>query len=160
MGKKKGKAEPEPEVPTGPPPPPPDLRNYVTLQLKLMNWKFTDCSIVVPSEETHLFTIKKRLEAMHGRMKGLVICKDSYAERNELEARRELLAQAMDVLNDREKDILTQRRLAEQPVTLEELSGTYDVSRERIRQIEVRAFEKLQKRMRELAQDQGMLAGA
>ena len=83
-----------------------------------------------------------------------------YAERNELEARRELLAQAMDVLNDREKDILTQRRLAEQPVTLEELSGTYDVSRERIRQIEVRAFEKLQKRMRELAQDQGMLAGA
>jgi hypothetical protein len=84
MGKKKGKAEPEPEVPTGPPPPPPDLRNYVTLQLKLMNWKFTDCSIVVPSEETHLFTIKKRLEAMHGRMKGLVICKDSYAERNEL----------------------------------------------------------------------------
>jgi RNA polymerase sigma-32 factor len=83
-----------------------------------------------------------------------------YAERNELEARRELLAQAMDVLNDREKDILTQRRLSEQAVTLEDLSGQYDVSRERIRQIEVRAFEKLQKRMRELARDQGMLTSA
>nr|WP_274705683.1 RNA polymerase sigma factor RpoH [Salipiger pentaromativorans] len=83
-----------------------------------------------------------------------------YAERNELEARRSLLAQAMDVLNDREKDILTQRRLTEQAVTLEELSGVYDVSRERIRQIEVRAFEKLQKRMRELAEEQGMMAEA
>jgi len=83
-----------------------------------------------------------------------------YAERNELEARRELLTEAMDVLNERERDILTQRRLAEQPVTLEELSGVYDVSRERIRQIEVRAFEKLQKRMRDLAQEQGMLSGA
>ena len=74
-----------------------------------------------------------------------------YAERNELEARRELLTEAMDVLNDRERDILTQRRLAEQPVTLEELSGVYDVSRERIRQIEVRAFEKLQKAMKTIA---------
>ncbi|EPX75924.1 RNA polymerase sigma factor RpoH [Salipiger mucosus] len=83
-----------------------------------------------------------------------------YAERNELEARRELLAQAMDVLNDREKDILTQRRLAEKPVTLEDLSSVYDVSRERIRQIEVRAFEKLQTRMRELAQEQGMTVPA
>lgn len=68
-----------------------------------------------------------------------------YEARDELEARRELLATAMDALNDREKDILTQRRLSEKAVTLEELSGQYDVSRERIRQIEVRAFEKLQK---------------
>ncbi|MEL6169318.1 MAG: RNA polymerase sigma factor RpoH [Pseudomonadota bacterium] len=83
-----------------------------------------------------------------------------YAERDELEARRELLAAAMDVLNEREKDILTQRRLVDQAVTLEELSGQYDVSRERIRQIEVRAFEKLQKRMTELAKDKGMLATA
>ncbi|EIE50441.1 RNA polymerase subunit sigma-70 [Salipiger aestuarii] len=83
-----------------------------------------------------------------------------YAERDELDARRALLAQAMDVLNDREKDILTQRRLSEKPVTLEDLSSVYDVSRERIRQIEVRAFEKLQKRMRELAQEQGMMATA
>ncbi|GHE00064.1 RNA polymerase sigma 70 [Defluviimonas sp. 20V17] len=82
----------------------------------------------------------------------------AYAERDELEARRELLAKAMDVLNDREKDILMQRRLKDQPVTLEDLSSQYDVSRERIRQIEVRAFEKLQKRMRELAAGKGMLA--
>ncbi len=74
-----------------------------------------------------------------------------YEERDELETRREMLAEALDVLNDREKDILTQRRLSDQTVTLEDLSSQYDVSRERIRQIEVRAFEKLQKRMRDLA---------
>jgi len=83
-----------------------------------------------------------------------------YEERDELEMRRELLAKAMDVLNDREKDILMQRRLQDQPVTLEELSGQYDVSRERIRQIEVRAFEKLQKRMKDLARDKGVLTPA
>lgn len=83
-----------------------------------------------------------------------------YEARDELEARREMLSAAMEVLNDREKDILTQRRLSDQVVTLEELSGQYDVSRERIRQIEVRAFEKLQKRMRALAQDKGMLSEA
>ena len=83
-----------------------------------------------------------------------------YAERDELEARRALLEQAMDVLNERERDILMQRRLEENPVTLEELSGQYDVSRERIRQIEVRAFEKLQKRMRELARERGLLTPA
>jgi len=81
-----------------------------------------------------------------------------YEAKDELDARRELLVEAMDVLNDREKDILTQRRLTEKAVTLEDLSGQYDVSRERIRQIEVRAFEKLQKRMRELAASRGMLA--
>ena len=79
-----------------------------------------------------------------------------FAEREELEARREMLAEAMDVLNDREKDVLVQRRLSDAPVTLEDLSGVYDVSRERIRQIEVRAFEKLQKRMTELAREKGM----
>ena len=83
---------------------------------------------------------------------------EAYAESNEMAVRRELLLEAMDALNDREKDILTQRRLAEPPVTLEELSATYDVSRERIRQIEVRAFEKLQKRMKELAHEKGLLA--
>lgn len=81
-----------------------------------------------------------------------------YEARDELEARRELLAEAMDVLNEREKDILTQRRLSDKTITLEDLSAQYDVSRERIRQIEVRAFEKLQKRMRSLAQEKGMLA--
>jgi len=83
-----------------------------------------------------------------------------YEARNELEARRELLAEAMDVLNDREKDILTQRRLSDKTITLEDLSSQYDVSRERIRQIEVRAFEKLQKRMRVLADEKGMMASA
>ena len=66
----------------------------------------------------------------------------------------------MDVLNDREKDVLVQRRLAEDPKTLEELSESYGVSRERIRQIEVRAFEKLQAKMRELARGKGMVVPA
>ena len=80
-----------------------------------------------------------------------------YAERDEYESRIGLMAEAMDVLNDREKDILTQRRLNEETVTLEDLSSKYDVSRERIRQIEVRAFEKLSKRVRELAREKGMV---
>jgi len=83
-----------------------------------------------------------------------------YEARDELEARRELLTEAMDVLHARERDILTQRRLSEKAITLEDLSNQYDVSRERIRQIEVRAFEKLQKRMRSLAQEKGMLTKA
>ncbi|MCF2870039.1 RNA polymerase sigma factor RpoH [Octadecabacter sp. G9-8] len=83
-----------------------------------------------------------------------------YEAKDELESRRELLAEAMSVLNDREKDILMQRRLAEKTVTLEDLSGQYSVSRERIRQIEVRAFEKLQKKMQTLAKEKGMLATA
>ncbi|MCA3438003.1 MAG: RNA polymerase sigma factor RpoH [Rhodobacter sp.] len=83
-----------------------------------------------------------------------------YEARDELDARRELLMTAMEALNDREKDILVQRRLSDQPVTLEELSESYGVSRERIRQIEVRAFEKLQSRMRELARGKGMLIPA
>jgi RNA polymerase sigma-32 factor len=80
----------------------------------------------------------------------------AYAEKDELDARRDLLTQAMAVLNDRERDVLAQRRLSETPVTLEDLSESYGVSRERIRQIEVRAFEKLQSRMRELARGKGM----
>ena len=83
-----------------------------------------------------------------------------YEAKDELETRREMLVEAMEVLNDREKDILMQRRLKEQPVTLEGLSGQYGVSRERIRQIEVRAFEKLQKRMQELAAKKGILEPA
>jgi RNA polymerase sigma-32 factor len=80
-----------------------------------------------------------------------------YEAKDELESRRALLLEAISVLNEREQDILTQRRLSEKPVTLEELSGQYDVSRERIRQIEVRAFEKLQDKMRSLAKEKGML---
>ncbi|MDG1458688.1 MAG: RNA polymerase sigma factor RpoH [Pseudoprimorskyibacter sp.] len=83
-----------------------------------------------------------------------------YEAQDELDMRRTLLEQGMEVLNDRERDILTQRRLSETQVTLEDLSATYSVSRERIRQIEVRAFEKLQKKMRDLAREQGMFARA
>ena len=83
-----------------------------------------------------------------------------YEERNEMELRRELLFAAMSALNDRERDILTKRRLSEPVSTLEDLSSEYSVSRERIRQIEVRAFEKLQLRMRELAVERGMLNAA
>ena len=83
-----------------------------------------------------------------------------YEARDELEARRSLLTEALDALNDREQDILTKRRLIERPQTLEDLSTQYSVSRERIRQIEVRAFEKLQLKMRGLAGDRGMLASA
>ena len=80
-----------------------------------------------------------------------------YAERNELESRRGLLMESMESLNERERHILTERRLKDDPVTLEDLSKVYGVSRERVRQIEVRAFEKLQKRMRDLAAEKGMI---
>jgi len=83
-----------------------------------------------------------------------------YEERNEMELRHELLFAAMSALNDRERDILTKRRLSEPVSTLEDLSAEYSVSRERIRQIEVRAFEKLQLRMRELAVERGLLNAA
>jgi RNA polymerase sigma-32 factor len=73
------------------------------------------------------------------------------AEAEEADMRREMLVEAMESLNERERHILTERRLVDEPQTLEELSQTYDVSRERIRQIEVRAFEKLQKAMQRIA---------
>ncbi|SDY67350.1 RNA polymerase, sigma 32 subunit, RpoH [Jannaschia faecimaris] len=79
-----------------------------------------------------------------------------YAEKDEFDTRIDMMTEAMGVLNEREKDILTQRRLSEETVTLEDLSTKYEVSRERIRQIEVRAFEKLSKRVRELAREKGM----
>jgi RNA polymerase sigma-32 factor len=85
---------------------------------------------------------------------------EAFAERDEFEARQGLLMAAMEALNERERDILTERRLADPPVTLEDLSTRYGVSRERVRQIEVRAFEKLQDRMRELASARGMAVPA
>ncbi len=84
----------------------------------------------------------------------------AYAEKDEMEMRLSLLSQAMDALNDRERDVLAKRRLSDDPVTLEDLSESYGVSRERIRQIEVRAFEKLQARMRDLAKAKGMVVPA
>jgi RNA polymerase sigma-32 factor len=70
------------------------------------------------------------------------------AEREDLSNRRQLLGAALKGLNERERHILIERRLKDEPTTLEELSQQYSISRERVRQIEVRAFEKLQKSMK------------
>ena len=78
----------------------------------------------------------------------------------ELDSRRALLSGAMQGLSDRERQILSERRLRDNPTTLESLSQRYGISRERVRQIEVRAFEKLQKRMRELATKRGLTVDA
>jgi len=75
------------------------------------------------------------------------------AESEELKQRRGLLQKAMDKLNDRERRVFEARRLAEDPLTLEDLSQEFGVSRERIRQIEVRAFEKVQKAVRAAARE-------
>ena len=82
------------------------------------------------------------------------------ADEEERQVRHDLLNQAMESLNDREKNILVERRLSEEPKTLEDLSQVYGVSRERIRQIEVRAFEKLQAALLRLAGDQRLLPAA
>ena len=82
------------------------------------------------------------------------------AEQQEKDVRHDMLVSAMDDLNDREKHILTERRLTDDPKTLEELSQVYGVSRERVRQIEVRAFEKLQKAMMRIAGEKRLLAAA
>ena len=82
------------------------------------------------------------------------------AEAQETQIRHELLNEALQALNERERHILTERRLTDDPKTLEELSQVYDVSRERIRQIEVRAFEKLQKALMNLAGERRLLTAA
>jgi len=79
------------------------------------------------------------------------------AEAEEASVRHDMLIEAMDSLNERERDILMERRLTDDPKTLEELSQVYKVSRERVRQIEVRAFEKLQKAMNRIATDRHLL---
>jgi RNA polymerase sigma-32 factor len=79
------------------------------------------------------------------------------ADAQEADVRHAMLTEAMDGLNDREKHILTERRLIDEPKTLEELSQLYSVSRERVRQIEVRAFEKLQKAMLRIAGEKRLL---
>ena len=76
------------------------------------------------------------------------------AEKEELTIRRKLLADAMKSLNERERHILNERRLKDGPTTLEQLSQEYGISRERVRQIEVRAFEKLQKAMKNAVMEQ------
>ena len=79
------------------------------------------------------------------------------ADDEDRQVRHDLLLEAMGSLNDREKHILTERRLTDEPKTLEDLSQVYSVSRERIRQIEVRAFEKLQAALIRLAGEQRLL---
>ncbi len=79
------------------------------------------------------------------------------ADAQEADVRHSMLVSAMDDLNEREQHILTERRLTDDPKTLEELSQVYNVSRERVRQIEVRAFEKLQKAMMRIAGEKRLL---
>jgi RNA polymerase sigma-32 factor len=82
-------------------------------------------------------------------------------ESEEIDRRMTLLARRMKSLNERERHILIEaRRLKDEPATLEDLSQQYGISRERVRQIEVRAFEKLQKAMKKQAASRGLLADA
>ncbi len=85
---------------------------------------------------------------------------ETVADLEEAGMRHALLTEALGSLNERERHILTQRRLIDEPQTLEELSQEYQVSRERVRQIEVRAFEKLQKAMLRIANDRRLLPAA
>jgi len=82
------------------------------------------------------------------------------AENEELGGRKALLSNALKTLNDRERHILIERRLKDNPTTLEDLSQHYNISRERVRQIEVRAFEKLQKAMKAQIAERRLNAGA
>jgi RNA polymerase sigma-32 factor len=81
------------------------------------------------------------------------------SDRQELGLRRDLLQAAMRHLSERERDILAERRLRDEPTTLEELSQRYGISRERVRQIEVRAFDKLQRAIRSAALERHLLPG-
>ena len=83
---------------------------------------------------------------------------ENYAQAEELDRRRGYLEDAMSSLNERERRIFEARRLAEDPITLEDLSSEFGVSRERIRQIEVRAFEKVQKAVKQSAKGDSMAA--
>ena len=80
------------------------------------------------------------------------------AHKQETTKKKALLDKALHILNDREKEILFERRLIDEPKTLEELSQKYKVSRERVRQIENRAFEKLQKEMLDQATNQKLIS--
>lgn len=81
----------------------------------------------------------------------------SFAEAEEFNARKNLMVQAMAALNPREQRIIEARRLSEPPLTLEELAAEFGVSRERVRQIEVRAFEKLSSAVKEKAEEMNLL---
>jgi len=79
------------------------------------------------------------------------------SQKQEYDDKKELLNDAMKILNEREKEIITSRRLSEDPITLEELSKKYKISRERVRQIETKAFEKLQKSMINASKSKNLL---
>ena len=79
------------------------------------------------------------------------------SQRQEYDDKKELLQNAIKILNDREKEIIEARRLSESPKTLEDLSKKYKISRERVRQIETKAFEKLQKAMLNSSQSKNLL---
>ena len=80
-----------------------------------------------------------------------------FAQQDEMKQRKDLLSDSIKILNDREKEILYARRLNDEPITLEDLSKKYKISRERIRQIENKAFEKLQKHMLNSAKSKNLL---
>ena len=80
-----------------------------------------------------------------------------FAQQEEIEQRKDLLSESLKILNDREKEILYSRRLVDEPITLDDLSKKYKISRERIRQIENKAFEKLQKHMLNAARSKNLL---
>ena len=80
------------------------------------------------------------------------------SQKQEYDDKKQLLKEAMNILNEREKEIINYRRLSENPKTLEELSKTYKISRERIRQIETKAFEKLQKAMINASKSKNLLS--
>ena len=82
------------------------------------------------------------------------------SQKQEYEDKKELLKNAMEILNEREKEIITSRRLSENPITLEDLSKKFKISRERIRQIETKAFEKLQKSMINASKSKNLLPSA
>ena len=81
----------------------------------------------------------------------------SFAQQEEMENRKDLLKDSINILNEREREILYARRLTDDPLTLEDLSKKYKISRERIRQIENKAFEKLQKHMINSAKSKNLL---
>ena len=81
----------------------------------------------------------------------------SFAQNEEMKQRKGLLENSLEILNQREREILNYRRLVDQPVTLEKLSRKYKISRERIRQIENKAFEKIQKHMLNAAKSKNLL---
>ena len=82
---------------------------------------------------------------------------EEYAEKEEDTIRKELISEALNILNERELDIVQTRRLSEETSTLEELSEKYDISRERVRQIEVRALEKIKEEIQKLMKDKNII---